>query len=343
MARDFRGIIPRYLRPIVVLCLSAACLCLARPSHSLTRAELYQASAPVADRTEAAQSAAFEAALRTVLVRVTGRRNADEDPALAPLISSARRYVQQYRAAADGQLWVSFDGTAIDRWLTQNNQPLWGRERPVTFVWLAVQTGAQSGTVITADDTSEIKQSIDAAAVSRGAPLVWPTSADLQRNHIDYAGFASAGSGALAELGRRLGGEGTLIGRANGPTAAAAVRWSHFFQDRSSEFSGAPIEGINRAADTYAGILAVSGSLAPVDIEVTGVNDLKDYALVENYLESLTFIAHVGVEGLSGDAVRFRLTTRGGAESMERALALSGRLQPIAAGENGMQRFQLHR
>ena len=38
--------------------------------------------------------------MKTVLVRVTGRRSADEDPALAPLIGNARRYVQQYRGGS---------------------------------------------------------------------------------------------------------------------------------------------------------------------------------------------------------------------------------------------------
>ena len=111
-------------------------------SLALTRAELYQATVPVADRSEASQAAAFEAALKIVLVRVTGRRAAEEDPALAPLVANARRYVQQYRAAPDNQLWVAFDSAAIDRWLTQNDQPIWGRERPSTYVWLAVQTAA---------------------------------------------------------------------------------------------------------------------------------------------------------------------------------------------------------
>ena len=155
MARDSRGICARYLRPLALLCLSIAGLCLADASAALTRAELYQAKVPVTDRSEASKPAAFEAALAVVLTRVTGRRTADEDPAFGPLLGNARRYVQQYRDTQDGQLWVSFDAAAIDRWLAQNNQPLWGRERPVTFVWLAVQTGAQSGTVITADDRSE--------------------------------------------------------------------------------------------------------------------------------------------------------------------------------------------
>jgi uncharacterized protein len=332
----------RNLRPAVLLCLSLSALCLGTAAAALTRAELYQATVPVADRSEAAQSAAFQAAMSVVLVRVTGRRNADEDSAFGPLLGSARRYVQQYRGGPDGQLWVSFDGPAIERWLTQNGQPLWGHERPATFVWLAVQTGPQTGTVLTAGDTSELKSAIDAAAVLRGVPLIWPTPADLQRNHVEYAAVNGGASALLADLGRRLGGEGVLIGRATGPSSTAGVRWTHLFQDRSSEYSGA-LEGVNRTADLYAGLFAASGNLVPIDIEVTGVNDLREYANVQSYLESLTFISHVGVAGLTGDTVRFRLATRGGAESLQRTLSLNGRLQPIAAGDNGILRFQLRR
>ena len=309
---------------------------------ALTRAELYQAVAPAADRSEAGQDEAFQTALKTVLVRVTGRRSAADDPALAPLVANARRYVQQFRGAPDNQMWVSFDGPAIERWLTQNGQPLWGHERPKTFVWLTAQTGAQSGTVITADNTSELKLAIDATAAWRGVPLIWPTAADLQKNHLDYAAVLSSAPSTLAEIGRRSDGEGVLVGRATGTTASANVRWTHLFQDRSSEFTG-PLEGVNRAADLYAQLFAASGSLVPIDIEVSGVTGLREYANLETYLESLTFISHVSVVSLTGDSVRFRLLSRGGAESLHRTLSLNGRLQPIASGDNGIQRFQLRR
>lgn len=331
---------PRNLRPAEILCFIAAALCVGNAGLALTRAELYQATAPVADRSEAAQTAAFQTAMRTVLVRVTGRRSAEDDPALGTLVGSARRYVQQYRGTPDGQVWVSFDGPAIERWLTQNGQPLWGHERPTTFVWLTVQTGPQTGTIVTADDTTELKTAIDAAAALRGAPLLWPSAGDVQRNRLDYAGVNAAAPSTLAEIGRRMGGEGILIGRAAGAGVAANVRWTHLFQDRSSEFSGA-LEGVNRAADLYAGLFAASGNLAPVDIEVAGVGDLREYANVQSYLESLAFISHVGVVALNGDTITFRLSTRGGAESLQRTLSLNGRLQPIAAGDNGILRFHL--
>jgi hypothetical protein len=342
MSQYFRVFCVRYLRPALILCLLAVSLCPGNNVLALTRAQLYQVTAPGSDRSDAEKTAAFQSAMKTVLVRVTGRLSAQEDPALAPLVANAHRYVQQYRGAADTQLWVSFDGGAIERWLTQNGQPLWSHERPVTFVWLAVQGGTQSGSVVTADDTSELKAAIDAQAALRGVPLLWPNLADLQKYRLDYTAVNGAAPATLVDIGRRLGGEGILIGRASGNGAVASVRWTHVFQDRNSEYFGM-LDGVDRTADLYAELFAVTGNLVSVDIEVAGVGDLREYANVQSYLESLVFISHVSVVAMTGDTIRFRLATRGGAESLQRTLALNGRLQPIAAGDNGIQRFQLRR
>jgi hypothetical protein len=333
----------QYLRRFSIVWMCIVGLGVGQAAAAITRAEMYQAVTPVTDRSEAAQTAAFQNAMKTVLIRVTGRRNADEDAALSALVSNARRYVQQYRSAPDGQLWVTFDGPAIERWLTQNGQPLWGRERPTTLVLLGVPTGPpQNGSVVSTEESSDLKTAIDAAAAARGLPLVWPSGAELQKFHIDYSAVSTGSPSTFAEIARRMGSDGVLVGRASSASANANVRWTHLFQDRSSEYSGT-LEGVNRAADLYAGMFAASGAVVPVDIEVSGLNDLRDYASLESYLESLTFISHVSVESLSGDTVRFRLSTRGGLDSLQRALSLNGRLQPAAAGENGIQRFQLHR
>src|ERR1700686_1078004 len=219
MPQYFSVYLLRNLRPAVILCLSLAALCLGDAGLALTRAELYQASAPMADRSEAAQTEAFQTAMKIVLVRVTGRRSAEDDPALAPLVGNARRYVQQYRGAPDGQVWVSFDGPAIERWLTQNGQPLWGHERPTTFVWLPAHTGPHADSVITADETSHLKLPIDAAAASPGVPFLWPSALDVQRDRLDYASLNGAAQSTLVDIGRRLGGEGVLIGKASGNAA----------------------------------------------------------------------------------------------------------------------------
>jgi hypothetical protein len=330
------------------LCLCWTLIVLGATSAASVRTEPFQATVPVADRSDAAQSAAFQSALRIVLVRLTGRRGAGEDPALAPLVNGARRYVQQYHPSADNLLTVSFDGPALERWLSSNGQPLWGRDRPVTLVLLEVPPG----TLMTKDDSSELKTAIDLEANLRGIPLLWPAAADLQANHIDAAALngpsalngAPALSGApaaWAEAARHLGADALLVGRAGGLTATSAVRWSQIFEDHANEVSGAT-EGVDRAADLYAELFAASGGFAPVDIEVDGIGDVKDYAHVQGYLESLTFVAHVDVEGLSADSVRFRLSARGGIQALERALALNGLLESTTT-DSGLAHFHLRR
>jgi len=321
---------------------AAVCGAWAAGAHCAVRVDLFQATVPLVERTEAGQTAAFQAAMRGVLVRVTGRRGGDQDPGLAPLVTDARRYVQQFRGAPDNQLWVAFDAAAIERWLSQNGQPLWGRDRPSTFVWLAISSGAGTGYVATRDDQSELKNSLDALAAERGIPLIWPGTADLQANHVDYGAINNLSATTLADIARHLGADAVLIGRAGAPLAAANVRWVHVFQDRSSEFSGAGA-GVERAADAYAALFATSGAPAPVDIEVTGMADVRSYAGVQSYLESLTFVTHVAVRAMSGDTVQFRLTTRGGADALQRALALGGRLEAAEGGDGGVPRFRLRR
>jgi hypothetical protein len=329
-----------FLRMFAACWLAAWILCVAPAGVAATRADLYQTTAHLPDRSESSQTGAFQTAMKTVLIRVTGRRSADQDPALAPLVAEARRFVQQYRAAPDNELWIAFDGTAIERWLAQNGQPIWGRERPSTFVWLAVSTGPQSGSVVRSDENSDLKAALDAEAATRGIPLRWPTADELQSHHIDYAALYNLSMASLADLAQRLGAEGVLIGRPAAANGGATLRWVHLFQDRSSEFVG-PLAGVDGAADAYAALFAASGTATSVDIEVGGVGDVGAYAKAQSFLESLSFVSHVSVEAISGDRTIFRLTIRGGASSLQRALALNGPLEPVAAGDNGLQRFHL--
>ncbi len=292
----------------------------ARPAF----ADVYRVMVPVTDRSAAGREAGFAAAMRIELVRVTGRRTAGDDPAFAGLVAGAARYVQQYRYAADGRLSVGFDGAAIERWLTQNGAPVWGRTRPVTFVWLTVPA-ATGGTVVTRDTASDLKSAIDAAAEARGIELMWPGVQDLQAEHLDYASLIHANPQTLAGIARRHGAEGEIIGTATDQSAGANIEWLFQFQTHIGQAAGAA-EGVNLAADTYAALYAVSGTTTAVDVAVGGIRDLRDYAKVQRLFGSLTMVSQVGVVALHGDQVEFRLAVRGGATPLTRTLALNGML-----------------
>lgn len=310
------------------------------PVSGATFPDLYQAAVPVTDHSDNGMSNAFQSALKVVLVRVTGRRSAAQDPALAPLLGNARRYMQQYRAGTGNLVWVSFDGTALERWLAQNSQPLWGKERPVTAVWLGVPGGKGPGSILTREDSSEFKRSLEQQAAIRGIFLLWPSAADVQRSGVTYANLVQGPATSLADQAKRLGADGVLVGHAG--DSAGGVRWTFLYQGRSTEFSGAA-EGVDRAADTYAGMFAANGESAKVGLEVTGVSDLQTYAGVQNYLESLTLISHVNVVGFDSDTMRLTVVARGGAEAVQRALGQDSRLEPSGGAEPGILRFHARR
>ncbi len=300
------------------------CLAVVAAGPRAAQADVYRVMVPVADRSVAGREAGFAAAMKTALVRVTGRRTAGDDPAFAALVAGADRFVQQYRYAADGRLSVGFDGAAIERWLTQNGAPVWGRTRPVTFVWLTVPAAA-GGIVVTRESVSDLKAQIDAAAEARGIELSWPGAQDLQAEKLDYAALIHANPEALAEIARRHGAEGELIGTATDQSAGANVQWLFKFQTHTGQAAGAA-EGVNLAADTYASLYAVSGAMTPVDVDVGGIRDLRDYAKVQRLFGSLTMVSRVGVAALHGDQVEFTLDVRGGAAPLVRTLALNGML-----------------
>jgi uncharacterized protein len=303
--------------------------------------DLYQAAVPQTDRSDAGLSTAFQNAMRIVVVRVTGHRAAATDPAFAPLVQNARRYMQQYRAIGGNQIAVSFDSDAIDRWLSESGAPLWGRERPITAVWLALPNPKGGGSIVTREDSVDLKHSLDTVALARGIELRWPSAAEVQASGVSYQSVAGE-TGNLVEAAQRLGAEGVLSGKANGPGIDQSIRWNFTFQGHSADFSGGS-EAANRLADTYASIFAASGGTAPVEFDISGLADLRAYANVESYLESLTSISHLNVISFEGDTARFRALARGGADSLRHAVTLDGRLES-AVGEAATDlRFRLTR
>ncbi len=314
----------------------------APPARAEQRIDLYQVAVQVPDRTDASRETGFREAMQVVLVRVTGRLGAANDPAYAPLVATANRYVQQYRYAVDGRLVVGFDGGAIERWLAGIGAPIWGRTRPVTFVLLTVPgAGTGAATIVTSDATSDLKSAIDAQAALRGIELHWPTAQQLQADGLSDANVLQADPRTLLADATRAGADALLIGHATDTSATASVQWLFEDPTETAQTTGVAA-GVDRAADAYASIYAVNGATVPVEVAVDGVRTLADYARVQRLFASMTSVSRLAVLAVHGDQVRWRLLVRGGAGPLVRMLSLDGALQPAAApGAGGELRYRL--
>jgi uncharacterized protein len=286
-------------------------------AHAVTVTDLYETAQPV----EGSRDAAFIEALKTVVVRVSGQR--DAAVRLGAQLNEPRKHVQRFGFTADGVLEVGFDSVSVDQLLSAAGLPIWGHERPATLVMLNVDGGGAPHWV-TSDEPARERDAITRVARQRGLPLKWAVMDPQDR--ADVGASAADSSSSLLQTAARYGANAALVGRARG----GAVHWTLVSSDSIAEATGTLEDGVHMAADTFASVFAVSGStLGSVTIEVSGIHDLSAYATTLNYLEAMTLVRGVALEQVAGDTMRFKLAVRGDATTLRRAIALDHRLVPM--------------
>jgi hypothetical protein len=302
---------------------------LAPHADAASLGDMYTVTVPVTGQGESAQQAAFREAMRDILIRATGRRDAADIESLAPLVAQAGRHVVSFRRATGGQLAVTFDGSTIENSIDAAGLPFWGPDRPLTLVWLAVDRGGRRSLAGSATGGDE-KERVERVAARRGIPLAWPGAGDdLGR------GLQQAWSGdhePLVNAARRYGADGVLIGRAVATAGGQhTVEWTFSSAGLSAQTSGDLESGPELAADHYANAYASRNAGQRVEqlVTVTGIDTLEAYAAALRALGRLPLVRGVAVDEVTPDAVSFALTVRGDPDALRQAIRRAGRLVPV--------------
>jgi uncharacterized protein len=278
---------------------------------------LYQATVPVQGPAESDRAAAFGEALKIAAVRASGRRDAGSTPAIAAAAAKPAQYVQQYSTSADRMLKVGFDARAMEQLLQQAGLPLWPAERPVTSVYLFVGTVAGGTRAVTASERPPERAELERAAQARGLALTWPIET------VDL-GTANARASAAGSKGA------VLVGAQEG----GGFAWTFGHAGQTDRDRGAASAGLGLAADTLARRYAPASTrgLTTIPVRIGGLADVRGYAGLTQYLETLSLVRSVSLRELAGDTVQLELGLRGDLELFRRIVALDGRLVPAPRG-----------
>lgn len=270
--------------------LFAFCLLFATLSVTAAQVEgLYEVREPVASQDPAERAAAMSRALQTLVVRLTGDRQAAQDARLKPLLADPQQLVQQYvyEPGTPVTLSVVFDPVLSQRALQQAGLTLWSPERPGVLAWWLNETDGAS--VLVAEDQDGAAP-LRAAAQNRGVPLSLPlgdlseqllANAETLRGRdvqaLQDASARYAADALLAVVAR--GGDSWQADwqlwvageRASGSTSAAS----------QSALADAVLQAVGEQLLTR---FAKAGSAQSLTLEVQG-NDLAGYAAVQRLLE----------------------------------------------------------
>ncbi|HEX6638260.1 MAG TPA: DUF2066 domain-containing protein, partial [Steroidobacteraceae bacterium] len=274
-----------------------------------------------------------QAAMRVVLVRATGERNAANDPALANVLAQAQQYVIGTRPASGGATTIFFDAAALERDITAAGRTIWASERPLLLV---VLTGGPAAGAF--ESRRSVEGTLDAAGNRRGQPI------NVVRPEI--VGLPSTGDippdVALAAA-QRARADGVLVGYGDAVPNGGPWRWVLTATGVSETWTGALEEGVNGAADVFARNAAVFAAAPDLNVlvEIEGVLTLKEYASAAGLLGDAPGVRSVLLAEASGTRSTFDVVTRGGTEALLSVLSANPRFERIDPKAGGTIAFRL--
>lgn len=334
--------------PFASAILFACTVCFAGSAAGVAVENLYNAQVNVASQSAADREAGIRNALSTVLVKLTGDRNAAKRPEAQVLLKQAERYVEQYqysqKRASNGQagqdevLWVGFDVDAVTRSLQESGMPIWGRNRPYLIVWIGVEESGRRY-LIEPGTQSELREAVEAAAAARGLPVLLPLMDLEDQAAIDVADVWGNFTDRIARASSRYRANGILVGRVHKePTGQWRSRWSldeggssNQWEARSASLREVLATGVDSTADALAHRYAqvLTASTEELSLAVEGITSTERYAKVRRYLESLESVENLRVAGLEGSRILFRLRLRTDRNGLGQSLTLGDVMVPV--------------
>jgi len=338
---------------LLILCLVSASLARAGIVQGL-----YESEKIVPNQTAGERDKAMKNALMDVLAKISGRPDVGTVPDIITALENPRNYVQQYRyrkipehgyimkdAAAGSQiLWLAFDEQAVNKLLQKNNLPVWGRTRPSTLVWLAVE---QEGSrfIVNNNTPDEIRFVLEIQAKRRGISLVLPLMDLEDQQKLNFTDVWTNNQVPIFAASKRYQADAVLVGHINVSAndnwqghwvlyeGGQGLSWNNQAEAVSEMLDGGVLGSMEILASRYAQVYDNS-SPGSFDIAVTDITTLDQYARVSNYLHSLEQVKGVYPTYIDNNSVTYRLDIRGNSKGLIQTIRLGNVLAAVSSPES---------
>ena len=320
---------------------------------------LYEAEIIVPNQRKEERDQAMRTGLLDVLAKVSGRPDVGTMAGITQAAGESSRYLQQYQyrkvpdtghvqsevPQGSQLLWLQFDKDAVDKLLQKNHLPVWGRTRPATMVWLAVE---QEGSryLIGNNTPEELRFMLEAEASRRGLAVVLPLLDVEDQGQVQFADIWANAQEPIFRASARYRADAILVGRmslaANDTWSGRwilyeggqGLSWNSQGQQAAEIINSGVLGGIEILASRYAQVYSDS-TPGVFDIAITDIYSIEQFARVSDYLKSLEPVAGVFPTRIDGNNVSFRLDIRGNSTGLVQTIALGNVLAAVAQQNPG--------
>ncbi|WP_298773512.1 DUF2066 domain-containing protein [uncultured Shewanella sp.] len=321
-------------------------------SSSLLAAEVTQLDeslVSVDNRTTAQRNIGIKKAFDNVVLKNSGLQSALKNPLVAAKHNNPNALMTQYGyQEKEGQLYlkVNFDNRRIVDLLRQANLPVWGKQRPLTLVWLVSDDESGQRQIISDESSSQIKKDFFRQANNRGMPFIFPLMDLDDSMRISVSDVRGMFVDTVAGASRRYQADFFIMASIANSRRGVDYTLSLYPKTRNAS-SSAPLVSMNSDAqnvdlaisammakiseyyvDQYATV--DSGSQLTTKVTFSGVNTIKQMVELEHYIGQLRAIKSSQLVQIKGDTVTYDFSLFSTQADLFRVMDLEPRLTPLS-------------
>jgi hypothetical protein len=335
------------VRTLLALLLAGSLLAAAAPALAIPVPGLYEARVAVADQNPGQREQALKQALAMVLVRLTGSRVLPESAAAQPILGRASSLVQGYgyetpETGTGLLLHAQFDPKAVQAALRSQGMPVWGENRLAHLAWIALRDDGGARAVLDAAGVAARATALARAADARGIVLIYPKADSQDRRAVSFDDIWAGQFDKVLAASQRYSPDQALVGRVARENGQWVGRWTLLSLAGQAEdwtvmhptLDEVLDDGLNQLADREGQRFAIAAGLSAQELllQVGGIDSLRDYGRVLNYLRGLNPVRSAQVVSVQNGATVFRLSVDGTPETVARIIAAGRVLRPEAQG-----------
>ncbi len=322
--------------------------------------DLYLVKWPVAEQSKTARWKAALAGFKEVLIRKSGSRAVLQSYDVQQAYSKVTRYLHSFEYSRIEDpinefpylISLYFEPRLIDNIIRDSKMPLWGANRPVTILWIAVEKDFKRRIIKDQTDTEtyqnnkeingtskeqSLTQSIKENAIRRGLPLISPIMDLEDELLVSISDIWGRFPSTILEASQRYSADALILGRIrkNGEKWRGEFTYVNQLVQTSFEVSAEqPQLVIGQMVDRLAELLCEKycvveeiGEKNEVLMNVSGINNFKKFKSAEDYLDQLSAVKRTDVVKIEQHKVIFKLTLLGQVDSLIEGIRLSQQMQ----------------
>ncbi|QYK14686.1 DUF2066 domain-containing protein [Shewanella rhizosphaerae] len=310
--------------------------------------ELDRSAIKIADRSQQVKNQALSQAMQEVVLKNTGDRAVLSAPLVAQAIAEPTAYIRQFGYQEQGGeqfLQASFDHSKIISLLRQAQLPVWGKQRPLTLLWLA-QENEGKRELLNDSSVLESRSLIAKISQTRGVPMLLPMMDLDDSMAISVTDVRGMFADTVAKASQRYGSDYfAMVSLDNQPDGQVSYQLSLFPANSEQPLFNPLTTQSAQVADMDAAVTAIfeaisqyyveryaiadSGEANSTQLTFVEITDRQQLLEIEKYLHQLSAVKSVSLTKLQGITAEFSLQLFGSEEDLYRLISLEPKIRSL--------------